>query len=312
MSSSRPANIPASVRQRLLNIAKERGEAFNLILTRYALERLLYRMSISEFRDSFLLKGAMLHSLWYDKPFRATKDLDLLGYGSAEIDAMVNTFRAICGVPAVADGVEFEPTSVRGIDIRVEDEYQGVRIVMNSTLAGAKIPLQIDIGFGDVVIPNPETVTYPTLLGFPPPTLRAYSRYSVVAEKFQAMVKLDLANSRMKDFFDVWAMCRVMAFEGAVLSKALKATFGRRTTAIPLDLPPALTSEFGTDSVKRTQWAAFLRKNETIKEKEELSKVLELLRVFLLPPTLAAANDNPFDFAWPPGGPWAEKEKGSG
>lgn len=161
MSSSRPANIPASVRQRLLNIAKERGEAFNLILTRYALERLLYRMSISEFRDSFLLKGAMLHSLWYDKPFRATKDLDLLGYGSAEIDAMVNTFRAICGVPAVADGVEFEPTSVRGIDIRVEDEYQGVRIVMNSTLAGAKIPLQIDIGFGDVVIPNPETVTYP-------------------------------------------------------------------------------------------------------------------------------------------------------
>jgi len=301
--SQRPRNLATSVRQRLFNLAREKGEVFDLILTRYALERLLYRIGQSEWQKKFLLKGAMLFSLWYDVPYRPTRDLDL-GYDSGNVVSLEQIFRSLCSLEVEEDGIIFLPESVRGAEIRDENEYQGVRIQLKANLAGARISLQVDVGFGDVVIPAPEKITYPTLLEFPAPKLMAYPRYTVVSEKFHVMVVLGIANSRMKDFYDLWVMARQFDFDGIILSRAIQATFKRRNTTLPVEIPLALTDAFSKDGFKIRQWDAFTRKNRLVANGETFSDITGLLREFIMPPVSAVARREKFNFIWPPSGPW--------
>ncbi len=254
-------NIAASVHQRLYNRAKESGEDFNLLLIRYANERFLYRLSVSDYKDRFLLKGASLFTLWFEHPHRPTRDVDLLGFGSSEIGDVEKVFRRICAVEA-EDGLKFDTGNVKGAEIKEGQEYHGVRITLTTFLGKARINLQIDVGFGDAVTPPPETVNFPTVLDFPAPNLQAYPKETVVAEKFEALVKLGMLNSRMKDFWDLQILIGEFQFDGAILQQAIRATFARRKTKFPEKLPTALTEEFSCDTGKQTQWNAFLRKNK--------------------------------------------------
>ncbi len=295
-------NVAASVRARLLNKARSEKLDFNLLLTRYALERVLYRLSISEQRGQFLLKGALLFDIWFDVPHRPTHDADLLGFGSPEIPHLEKLFREVSQI-AVEDGIAFRSDTVKAAEIRKEASYAGVRVTMIGQLDGARCPVQIDIGFGDVVTPAPENVQYPVILDdMPQPQLRVYPRYTVVAEKLEAMVKLGILNSRMKDYFDLWVLSRHSEFDGAVLAMAIRATFERRGTDIPPDLPFGLTDEFARHEQKHVQWAGFQRKN--VLEPMPLTTVIEALREFLLPVLTALAAGNVFDRQWRAGAGW--------
>jgi predicted nucleotidyltransferase component of viral defense system len=307
MSVDQPSNLPASVRQRLLNIAKRDGEAFDLVLTRYALERLLYRLGQSQYHGQFLLKGAMLFAVWGGEAHRPTRDVDLLGFGSSELPQVVRIFQDICQVSVAPDGLEFLPDTIRAIEIREDQEYQGVRVSFEACLENAVIPIQIDIGFGDAVTPAPEDITYPTVLNFAAPKLRAYPLYTVVAEKFQAMVWLGIANSRMKDFYDIWVIMQKFPFEGHILGEAIEATFARRNTPLPSEAPLALTQVFANDAAKQTQWKAFLRKNALQVDDLTFPDIIKALHDFLMPPTLACAKVLAFNANWPAGGSWQSK-----
>lgn len=304
MTRKNLSDVAASVRQRLLNMAKEQGEDFQLVLTRFVLERLLYRLGRSEFRDQFVLKGAMLFSLWGGTPHRTTRDIDLLGFGESAVAGLVHVFRDICLTRVEEDGVTFLPDSVSGIEIREDQEYDGVRITLEARLGKALVPVQADIGFGDAITPAADYAEYPTTLNFPAPYLRIYPRETVVAEKFQAMVYLGMANSRMKDFYDLRIMGKVFSFEGEILAKAIEATFTRRKTALPDALPLALTAEFSEDAGKQTQWRAFIKRNQLAPADLSLPTVIAEIREFLQPPIDAAVRGEAFDFNWPPGGPW--------
>lgn len=301
-----PRNLAASVRQRLLDLSRQQREEFQGLLTRYALERLLYRLGQSEYRDTFILKGAMLFSLWSEEPHRATRDLDLLGYGENTISHLEQVFEDICCQEVEADGLEFKDDTVTGERIKEDQIYEGVRVKLMAMLAGAQIPIQIDIGFGDAVTPRPIDVEFPTLLNFPAPRVRTYSRETVVAEKFQAMVMLGIANSRMKDFYDLWFLSQKFTFEGDALCKAIKATFERRQTSVPLSTPLALTPEFSLDKAKLTQWKAFLRKGKLTSDDLTLTEAIAILQNFLMPPSLAVANGEAFLKVWHPAGSWQQ------
>jgi predicted nucleotidyltransferase component of viral defense system len=254
----RPRNVGASVRQRLLNLAHARGQPMELLLTRYALERLLYRLSVSPHRERFVLKGAMLLATWFDEPHRATRDVDLLGFGDAAEDALLGTFREIMAVE-VDDGVSFDLNGLTIEAIREEVEYGGSRIRTTAALAGARIPITVDIGFGDAVEPGVEDIDLPVLLDMPSPHLRAYPPETVIAEKLHAMVVLGRANSRMKDYYDVWMLTSAFDIEHERLSRAIVATFARRSTVIPAEVPDGLSDAFAADSAKQRQWDAFAR-----------------------------------------------------
>ena len=254
----RPHNIGASVRQRLLNLAHARGQPMELLLTRYALERLLHRLSISPHRERFVLKGAMLLATWFDEPHRATRDVDLLGFGDAAEDALLGTFREIMAVE-VDDGVSFDLKGLRIEAIREEVEYGGSRLRTTAALAGARIPITVDIGFGDAVEPGIEEIDLPVLLDMPSPHLRAYPLETVIAEKFHAMVALGRANSRMKDYYDVWMLTSTFELDPGRLRRAIVATFARRNTVVPAVVPDGLTNAFAADPAKQRQWDAFKR-----------------------------------------------------
>jgi len=251
------ANLGASVRARLLNKAKAEKIEFQLLLTRFALERLLYRLSISPHRERLLLKGALLFDLWFDEPHRPTRDADFLGVGPADLPTLAATFREICAMD-VDDGIAFDPTSVKAQEIRKDANYAGIRITLLGLLDGARCPVRADIGFGDAVTPAAEEIEYPVLLNdLPAPKLRAYPRYTVIAEKFEAITSLGIANSRMKDFFDLWVLTRHSNLDVTILGQAIKATFARRGTALPTSTPVGLSDEFAADQTKQTQWRAF-------------------------------------------------------
>ena len=250
-------NIGASVRARLQNLSRETGQSFELVLTRYTLERLLYRISTSAHAERFVLKGAMLLTSWFADPHRATRDLDLLGFGDPNPDALLDVFREIFAVD-VADGVEFDSDALRIDKIREELEYGGLRLRTTASISGARIAVIVDVGFGDVLEPGAELIDYPTMLDLPTPRLRAYARETVIAEKFQAMVVLGRANSRMKDFYDIWLLSQSFTFDDNRLARAIAATFARRGTEIPTDLPDALTPDFATEKQKQQQWRAFV------------------------------------------------------
>lgn len=282
-------NIGASVRARLLQVAKASGQSFDLVLTRFALERLLFRLSQSPHADRFVLKGAMLMMSWFEDPYRGTRDLDLLGFGDPEPEAMLATFRDILALND-DDGVEFDAGALRVDRIREELEYGGLRLRTTASISGARINLTIDIGFGDAMEPGAEMLNYPTMLAFPAPRLRAYARETVIAEKFQAMVALGRANSRMKDFYDIWILSKSFDFAGDRLARAIAATFARRETAVPVDLPDALTPAFANDEQKQRQWNAFIR--DVSANPGRLENVVTSLADFLMPHAIQARSSN--------------------
>lgn len=273
-------DMGASVRARLLNLARERGQVFDLLLTRYALERLLYRLSISPHRDRFVLKGAMLLTSWFEDPHRPTRDLDLLGYGDSSPEAMRGTWKEICGIEA-DDGVTFDGEALNIGPIREDLEYGGLRLRTTATLARARISITVDIGFGDAVEPGVEEIDLPVLLDLPAPHLRAYPRETVVAEKFHAMATLGLTNSRMKDFYDVWVLSKTYEFDSDRLVPAIAATFARRGTDVPDTLPDAFTPEFFRNASKLQQWSALVR--DLSAEIPSLEIVVSDLAAFLGP-----------------------------
>ncbi len=296
-----PRNMAASVRQRLANRARERGETFDIVLTRYALERLLFRLGQSGHRDRFILKGAMLFSLWTDAPYRETRDLDLLGFGPNDVRDLEEVFRSLCTLSVADDGVLFDAASVQAEPMREDQEYAGGRVRLTAMIAGARLSLQIDIGFGDAVTPAPEEITYPTLLPFPAPRIRAYPKETVVAEKYQALVSLGMANSRMKDFYDLWVMSTTFAFDGATLAAAIGATFSRRQTALPAEIPLAMTAAFAEDRQKGVQWSSFVRRASPSATPPSLPEVIGVLKAFLLPVSEALQQAQPFLTRWTPG-----------
>lgn len=269
-------NRAASIRARLKQHTDTAKQDFNLTLTRYGLERLLYRLSISEHAPNFLLKGALLFQLWYGQPHRPTRDADLLGFGPDDVPTLTDVFRDICSM-AVDDGVVFDPASVAGSPIRKDAGYGGVRIDLRATLDGARLTLQIDIGFGDAVTPAALSITYPTLLpDVPAPTLRAYPKATVVAEKLHAVTALGMTNTRMKDFFDLALLLRDDTLDDSELKRAIEATFSRRQTAVPSAMPIGLSDAFAGDTTKQTQWQAFLNKNKL--EPMDLRDVIDAIR----------------------------------
>lgn len=250
-------NVAASVRARLLNVARQTNQPFDVLLTRFAHERLLYRLSLSPHADRFVLKGAMLLTTWLGETARGTRDLDLLGFGDPSEQRILGIFHEILAITK-EDGVAFDPDTLQVRRIREELEYGGIRLRASASISGARIAVVVDVGFGDSVEPGLEVIDYPGLLDFPTPRLRAYAPETVIAEKFQAMVALGHANSRMKDFYDVWVLIKTFEFAQDRLARAIAATFARRQTAIPAGPPDALTAEFADDPLKQRQWTAFI------------------------------------------------------
>lgn len=276
------AGLAASVHARLLAQAKQRGDDFNLILTRYAIERFLYRLSISPARDRYWLKGALLFDLWFGVPLRPTRDADFLGFGPADSETLRATICDIC-VIEFEDGMTFDPHSLVIEEIREDARYGGLRARLVGRLGNARCPIQLDVGFGDAVTAAAEEVLYPTLLDdMSAPRLRVYPRATVVAEKLEAIVSLGMANSRMKDYFDLRALASEGVLDARSLAEAIAATFGRRGTTLPDELPLGLTDEFAQDAAKRSQWRAFLGKSRL--DAPALDTVVREVRDFVAEP----------------------------
>jgi predicted nucleotidyltransferase component of viral defense system len=278
-----PKNLAASVKARLLALAERRGESFNLLIVRFGIERLLYRLSRSRHADKFLLKGAMLFALWDEKAPRPTRDVDFLAFGPTELNEIAEVFREIVETPVPEDGLVFQANSVQVERIREAEAYGGVRVRLLALLGKGKVLLQVDLASGDVVTPAPETSIFPALLEFPAPHIRSYPIYTVVAEKLEAMVKLGITNTRMKDFYDLWFLSQRFDFEGAVLHKAIHATFVRRQTVLTDKLPVPLTDAFATDVAKQTQWIAFLRRNGLSGPSLQFADMIISIRRFVVP-----------------------------
>lgn len=278
----------ASILARLHNRARERGEDYNLTLTRYAVERFLYRLSCSPVRDAFWLKGALLFNLWFDTPQRPTRDADFLNTGPGDAELLESTMREICVISA-KDGMVFDPDSVRVEEIREEADYGGLRVRLTGKLGNARCPIQIDVGYGDVVIPGPELTEYPVLLDeLPAPELMVYPRSAMVAEKLEAIVNLGMANSRMKDYFDLHVLASQEEWERDRLADAIAATFARRKTPLPEGVPLGLSDEFVRE--KRPLWKAFINKNRLVAP--ELETVINDIRGFTLDPLRKAREKN--------------------
>ena len=305
MTTGKGHNVAASIRQQLLNRSRENHADFNLILTRYGLERFLYRIGASAYRNRFILKGAMLFPLWGVINFRGTRDIDLLGFGESDIKALEDVFRELCQVAVEDDGIIFDRDSVKAEDIRDQLEYGGTRMCFAADLSGAKISMQVDVGFGDAVTPDACEADFPTILDQPSPRMRVYPPETVVAEKFHAMVKFGIANSRMKDFYDLWVISRMFDFDGNTLATALDRTFERRNTPLPSSAPLALTDEFSKDTQKIRQWDAFLNRSG-LQVDTTLTGVTEFIAGFIIPPIECRNRSEKKDMSWPAGGPWQE------
>lgn len=300
MTSESKKNLPASVRQRLLNLSKDRKDPFDLMLVRYGIERLLYRLTRSRHAEMFLLKDAMLFAIWSDGSHRPTRDVDLLGFGPKDDEDLKAIFVELCGLETEPDGLTFLTDSVAVTSIREESAYPGARITLEARLEKVRIPVQVDIGFGDIVTPKPDEIDFPALLDFPAPHLRAYPIYTVVAEKLEASVRLGEANTRMKDFFDLWFLSRKFSFAGELLKDAVTRTFTRREMSLPSVVPVALRTEFAV--LKAAMWAAFLRRNALAPV--EMATALEAIRTFAWPVMEAAVKNTPFSKTWTPKKGW--------
>jgi predicted nucleotidyltransferase component of viral defense system len=296
--------LARSVQTRLVRHAHGLGVDPNVVLARFAAERLLYRLSVSPHAERFVLKGALMLLVWLGETIRPTRDADLLGFGELDAESLRRIFAEIASQPVEADGLLFDVASIGVAAIREDDDYGGQRVVLVAHLGAARLKVQVDVGVGDAVVPDPRWIEYPSLLGFPRPWLRAYRPETAIAEKLHAMVELDARNSRMRDFFDVQALAAHESFDGAVLSSAIVATFARRRTAIPRELPVALTRRFAEIEGKRMQWRGFARRLPGVSVSPELEPVLDAVAVFLGPVLSATGRGETFKSSWQPGGPW--------
>lgn len=301
-AAHRTTNVGASVRARLHNVSRRRGVEFQLVLSEFAIERLLYRLGVSAHADRFVLKGAMLLKLWSEERGRATWDLDLHGKGANTVDNVVATMQEICGIRG-DDGIVFDPETITGEEMRAPEEYVGVRLRIEASLADARIPVLVDVGFGDAIVPPPVLSEYPTLLDHAPPRILAYPREAIVAEKLEAIISIGLTNSRMKDFYDIEMLASSFAFEGAALAQAIGATFTRRRTPFPESEPLVLTPAFLGAPERQTQWRAFLRRGR-LEGTTDAGQLAGALHGFVWPVLDALARGEPFECIWPPGGPW--------
>jgi predicted nucleotidyltransferase component of viral defense system len=295
-------NMGESVRQRLLDGARKRGEEFNLVLTRYAIERLLYRLGLSKHRERFILKGAALYVVWAGQTehlsYRPTRDLDLWGSGSPDAEGVAMLLREIVEQPVEEDGLVFLSETIRSQPARQEELYEGCRLSLVCLLHGARIPLVIDVGFGDAITPPAEETDYPVLLpSLPAPRLRVYPRETVIAEKFEALVSLDLTNTRLKDFYDLWMLSQGFEFEGRALQTAIVNTFTRRQTALPPELPNVLTPRFAADSNRIAAWNQFIKRNR-ISDAPTYETVMTQIEHFLWPIIEATKNETVFELKW--------------
>lgn len=298
-----PKDIPASIRQRLRNRVAGTGRTFGELLQHFAIERFLYRLSCTRHSDRFILKGALMLTVWQDTPSRTTMDIDLLGRADNDIATIAAMVRDACLQEVEPDGMTFDADSIEGETINEEAEYPGVRIKLRGNLGTARVAIRLDVGFGDPVVPGPQLVEFPTLLDLPAPRLRGYSRESAIAEKFEAMVRRGTVNSRLKDFFDVWTLSRQLDFDGTTLGTAITRTFADRGTDIPLE-PIALTRAFAEDPAKTAQWRGFLRKARLQSTSETFPEVVEAIAVFLGPIASRLAVGEPFEGTWNAPGPW--------
>ena len=295
------------MRQRLLNQARAQGRPFQELLQYYVMERFLYRLSQSKFRESFILKGALLLTAWRAPQSRPTKDIDLLGRTDNRLEDIRAVIEEVCSTPVEQDGVEFQKETIEIEKIKEDAEYEGARVRLIAVVSNARLTVQIDIGFGDVIVPGPATIDYPVLLEFPAPQLLAYPRETVVAEKLEAMTILGLLNSRMKDYFDLMLLSRLYEFDGSALLAAVTATFERRSTDIEPS-PVGLTDQFVSAPGKAGQWRAFLRRSRFETDYAELSHVVSAVRAFAEPVLAAAAGGRRFTSVWKAGGPWANQQ----
>ena len=301
-----PKNIQASIHQRLLNVSKQSGRPFNDVAMYYAIERFLYRLSVSPYADNIVLKGGLLLRVWAVPATRVTRDIDLLGKISNEPDHIREVVRELCRVEVDDDGLTFDPETVTTARITEDADYEGVRANFQGHFGKIPLVMQIDFGFSDVVTPHPEPITYPSVLDHPPAQLMAYNRETVVAEKFEAMVKLGELNSRMKDFFDVYVLAQHFAFEGRAVASAVETTFKRRGTI--LDSRPVCFGEsFLASGSKTQQWTAFLKRSRVDQAPTQFSEVIVFITGFLGPVAAALHTRREFVSRWPAGGPWIKE-----
>lgn len=296
-------NIHASVHRRLQNKARESSRTFGELLQHYAIERFIYRVSKTPHADKFFLKGALMLRAWGGPGVRPTMDIDFLGRTDNSLQSIESIMKDVCEAVVEADGMSFDPDSVRTVTITEDAEYDGVRVRLQGRLGTARISIQVDIGFGDIVVPECKQVIYPTLLDFPAPELAGYSMESSIAEKFQAMVKLSQLNSRMKDFYDVWLLSRMFDFQGKVLMQAIVATFNRRMTALD-SASDLFRTTLRRDKSKQSQWSAFLKKLKLEDCPDDFGSILDHMESFLVPPAEAVMTDENFDLFWNAPGPW--------
>lgn len=303
MTNRGPRNIAASIHRRLLDKAKDSARPFNELFQYYAIERFLYRLSRSSHAGEFVLKGALMFLVWELRSSRSTMDIDMLGRMKNSPEAVIATVREICRQEVEPDGVVFDPESVGGERITEGADYEGVRIRFRGSLDTARIAIQLDVGFGDIVIPSPVRVAYPTILDLPAPVIRGYSRESTIAEKFEAMVRHDVMNSRMKDFWDVRLLSRQFDFNGETLAKAIAETFATRHTPVPAD-PVAFTEAFMRDKTKQAQWKAFLHKIRMAGDSDAFADAVYAVSSFLMPVVDHLVNHQPIPTVWKAPGPW--------
>jgi predicted nucleotidyltransferase component of viral defense system len=302
--SAAAKGLAHSVQTRLVQHAKALGMDVNLVLSRFAVERFLYRLSRSPHADRFVLKGALLMLVWLGETIRPTRDADLLGFGELSEQTLARVFTEVCEIHVEPDGMHFLTNSVRVAPIRVEDNYGGLRATLDGRLGNARLRVQVDVGIGDAVTPDPEWLNYPGMLDLPQARIRAYRPETAIAEKLHAMVVLGAANSRMRDFFDIYALSERERFDADLLVRAVRATFERRRTPIPDRLPLALTAEFAEMKDKQLQWQGFMRKNVLSSAPADLGQTIERLAMFLGPVIHAARSDASPKGVWPPQGLW--------
>ena len=308
MKNKTVKNTSASVRARLLNLARSTGRDFQELTIRYTVERFLARLAESEHKERFILKGAMLYIPWKLDDKRTTMDLDLLGFGNPDMENLRIVFQQICDTGIEDDGLIFNKESVTVTQIREESVYDGVRIIVRVILGSMPIRLQVDVGFGDQIVPSPQLAEFPALFAEHGPVIRSYSPETVIAEKFNAMIVLGMANSRMKDYFDIWMLSRNFTIEADVLREAIRQTFNKRRTEFPKTEPIALSEEFFRNESKQSQWKGFVRRQRRLDTAPSLSEIIEALRTFLLPVVSGIDTEVLTVETWSPEQGWASKQ----
>lgn len=301
-------NKAKSVLARLHNISKNKQEDYNYLLTRYGIERLLYRLVQTSHADRFVLKGALLFVLWDEDTHRPTKDIDLLGMGPIDEQKLLEIFRDICKAEVPDDGVHFNPDSIVVEEIRQGEFYHGYRVKIRASLGTAEIRVQVDIGLGDTIYPEPVVKEFPPLLDEPGPDVKIYPRGTMVAEKFDTIIELGMRNSRMKDYFDLYILAKNFDFEGEVLAHAIVTTLLRRGRTLPFDNPIGLTEEFYNNLEKKKQWHAFLSRAAPNCMNVSLQEVITLLQIFFEKIIQVCLKGNKFEANWIAGGPWNVRE----